>query len=176
VVGARELHEHQAFSYAGRCGNYGFLEDYTAEVRGVHLNVVVTVTFNEAGRAQQLVVNHRPRAALLYLSRLMGEKFAGPHCRALPHQRFVNRRTAKGLARHLEDGLYHRSLLDLLRTTGHPIPPEGDDRTPDSSGEREDLGVRGVPGADTRAPTMLDSCRRSVAAGHLPVRVLGFGF
>ena len=33
--------------------------------------------FNEAGQAQHLVVNHRPRSALLYLSRLMGEKFAG---------------------------------------------------------------------------------------------------
>ena len=52
-------------------------EDYTTEVRGVHLKVVVTVTFNEAGQAQHLVVNHRPRSALLFLSRLMGEKFAG---------------------------------------------------------------------------------------------------
>lgn len=43
----------------------------------MHLKVVVTVTFNEAGQAQHLVVNHRPRSALLYLSRLMGEKFAG---------------------------------------------------------------------------------------------------
>jgi hypothetical protein len=77
VVGARERYEHQEFSYAGPCGDYGFLEDYTTEVRGVHLKVVVTVTFNEAGQAQHLVVNHRPRSALLYLSRLMGEKFAG---------------------------------------------------------------------------------------------------
>jgi hypothetical protein len=38
---------------------------------------VVTVILNEAGQAQHLVVNHRPRSALLFLSRLMGEKFAG---------------------------------------------------------------------------------------------------
>lgn len=47
-------------------GDYGFLEDYTTEVRGVHLKVVVTVTFNEAGQALHLVVNHRPRSALLF--------------------------------------------------------------------------------------------------------------
>jgi hypothetical protein len=33
----------------GPCGDYGFLADYTGDVRGVHLKVVVTVTFNEAG-------------------------------------------------------------------------------------------------------------------------------
>jgi hypothetical protein len=43
----------------------------------VHLSVVVIVTFNEAGQTQHLVVNHRPRNALLFLSRAMGEKFAG---------------------------------------------------------------------------------------------------
>jgi hypothetical protein len=77
VVGARELYDNQQLSYAGPCGDYGFLEDYTTDVRGVHLKVVVTVTFNEAGQAQRIVVNHRPRSALLFLSRVMGEKFAG---------------------------------------------------------------------------------------------------
>jgi hypothetical protein len=77
VLGAKELYEYQEFSYAGPCGEYGFLEDYITEVRGAHLKVVVTVTFNEAGQAQHLVVNHRPRSALLVLSRAMAEKFAG---------------------------------------------------------------------------------------------------
>jgi hypothetical protein len=77
VVGARELYENQLFSYAGPCGDFGFLEEYTTEVRGVHLKVVVTVTFNEAGQAQRVVVNHRPRTALLFLSRATHEKFAG---------------------------------------------------------------------------------------------------
>jgi hypothetical protein len=77
VVGARELYEYQDFSYAGPCGEYGFLEVYTTEVRGAHLKVVVTVTFNEAGQTQAIVVNHRPRTALLALSRAMHEKFAG---------------------------------------------------------------------------------------------------
>jgi hypothetical protein len=77
VLGARELYEYQDFSYAGPCGDFGFLEVYTTEVRGVQLKVVVTVTFNEAGQAQQVVVNHRPRSALLFLSHAMHDKFAG---------------------------------------------------------------------------------------------------
>jgi hypothetical protein len=32
---------------------------------------------NETGQAQQVVVNHRPRGALLFLSHAMHDKFAG---------------------------------------------------------------------------------------------------
>ena len=39
--------------------------------------VAVVVTFNEAGQTQEIVVNHRPRSALLSFSRVMLEKFAG---------------------------------------------------------------------------------------------------
>jgi hypothetical protein len=39
--------------------------------------VVVWVTFNAAGQTQQVVVNHRPRSALLSFSRLMLEKYSG---------------------------------------------------------------------------------------------------
>ena len=39
--------------------------------------VVVVVNFNDAGQTQQIVVNHRPRSALLSFSRVMLEKFAG---------------------------------------------------------------------------------------------------
>jgi len=77
VVTARELYEHQEFNFAGPVGDYGFVEDYTTEVRGEHIGVVVWVTFNAAGQTQQVVVNHRPRSALLFFSRLMLEKFAG---------------------------------------------------------------------------------------------------
>jgi hypothetical protein len=77
VVGARELYENQQFSYAGPCGGNGFLEDYTTEVRGQHMSVIVLVTRNAAGQAQRIVVNHRPRSALLFFSRAMLEKFAG---------------------------------------------------------------------------------------------------
>jgi hypothetical protein len=77
VVQARELYEFQDFHFTGDYGDNGFLEDYTAQVRGEPLNVIVTVTRNAAGKAQHLVVNHRPRKSLLLFSRLMHEKFAG---------------------------------------------------------------------------------------------------
>ena len=77
VVTAREVYDNQQFNFAGPVGDYGFVEDYTTEVRGVHTNVVVWVTFNAAGQTRQVVVNHRPRSALLSFSRLMLEKFAG---------------------------------------------------------------------------------------------------
>lgn len=77
MVVARQQYENQVFSYAGPCGDYGFVEDYTAEVRGVPTRVIVLVTYNTAGQTQRIVVNHRPRSALLSFSRLMLEKFAG---------------------------------------------------------------------------------------------------
>ncbi|MGW1587991.1 hypothetical protein [Streptomyces sp. NPDC002386] len=77
VVKARELYEFQDFSYAGDFGDKGFLEIYDASVQGEPLKVVVTVTRNAAGQAQDLAVLHRPRHSLLLFSRLMHEKFAG---------------------------------------------------------------------------------------------------
>ncbi|OMC50122.1 hypothetical protein [Mycobacterium sp. IS-1264] len=77
VVTAREVYDNQEFRFAGLAGDYGFVGDYTTEINGVHTNVVVWVTFNAAGQTQQVVVNHRPRSALLSFSRLMLEKFTG---------------------------------------------------------------------------------------------------
>ena len=77
VVAAREIYEFQDFHYAGPCGENSFLEDYTSSVRGVPLYVIVLVTFNAAGQAHRVVVNHRPRSSLLLLSRVMLERFAG---------------------------------------------------------------------------------------------------
>ncbi|MFE6760621.1 hypothetical protein ACFVDQ_44750 [Streptomyces sp. NPDC057684] len=77
VVKARELYEFQDFSYADDFGDNGFLEIYDASIEGEPLKVVVTVTRNAAGQAQDLAVLHRPRNSLLLFSRLMHEKFAG---------------------------------------------------------------------------------------------------
>jgi len=77
VVAAKELYDNQQFSYAGPCGEDGFLEVYTTDIHGVHTRVIVLVNFNDAGQAQQIVVNHRPRSALLAFSRVMLEKFSG---------------------------------------------------------------------------------------------------
>ncbi|WP_144418319.1 hypothetical protein [Mycobacterium sp. EPa45] len=78
VVTAKELYDNQQFSYAGPFGdNEGFLEIYTTEVRGVPVAVNVVVTFNAAGQTHHITVNHRPRSALLFVARVLREKFAG---------------------------------------------------------------------------------------------------
>jgi hypothetical protein len=79
TVTAREIYEDQEFSFAGDYGDNGFLELYTAQVRGEPTSVVVTVTSNAAGEAQHVVINHRPRSSVLLVSRLLGEKLAGTH-------------------------------------------------------------------------------------------------
>jgi hypothetical protein len=80
VVTAKTLYEYQEFNYAGPYGDNGFLEDYTTQVHGEPVGVIVTVTRNAAGQTQHLVVNHRPRSSMLLVSRLLGEKFADtPH-------------------------------------------------------------------------------------------------
>ena len=77
VLTARELYEHQDFKFTGNYGDNGFLEDYTCKIHGEPTSVVVTVTRNAVGKAQHIVVNHRPRSSVLLFARLMGEKFAG---------------------------------------------------------------------------------------------------
>jgi hypothetical protein len=77
---AREQYEQQEFHYAGPCGQQSFVEDYSSLVRGVPTHVVVLVSSNGAGQTQHVVVNHRPRDAMLQFSRVMLEEFAGtPH-------------------------------------------------------------------------------------------------
>jgi hypothetical protein len=73
----RTLYDDQVFNFAGPYGEDGFLEDYTARVRGETIGNVVLVTRNAAGQAQHIVANYRPRTTLLFLSRLIGEHFAG---------------------------------------------------------------------------------------------------
>ncbi|MFZ0716818.1 hypothetical protein [Mycobacterium sp.] len=77
LVAARELYDQQEFNYAGPSGESGFLEDYSSLVRGTPTYVVVLVSFNATGQTQRVVVNHRPRSAMLQFSRLMLERFAG---------------------------------------------------------------------------------------------------
>jgi hypothetical protein len=77
VLEARELYEHQEFQFTGDYGDNGFLEEYTCQIQGEPTSVVVTVTRNAAGKAQHLVVNHRPRSSVMLFARVMGEKYAG---------------------------------------------------------------------------------------------------
>jgi hypothetical protein len=77
LVFIRKLYERQEFHFAGPYGDKGFLEDYTAWVRGEPLGNVVLITRNDAGQTQHIVGNYRPRSTLLLLSQLVGEHFAG---------------------------------------------------------------------------------------------------
>ena len=78
VTSIRALYESQEFNFAGPYGENGFLEDYTAQVRGGgQIGNVVLVTRNAAGQAQHIVANYRPRTTLLHMSRLIGEQLAG---------------------------------------------------------------------------------------------------
>lgn len=77
VVKARDFYENQQFSFAEQVGDYGFIEEYTTDVRGAHIKVIVVVNFNEAGQTQRIVVNHRPRSELLVFSRAMLDAFEG---------------------------------------------------------------------------------------------------
>jgi hypothetical protein len=78
VTSIRALYDSQEFNFAGPYGENGFLEDYTAQVRGgEQIGNVVLVARNAAGQAQHIVANYRPRTTLLLLSRLIGEQLAG---------------------------------------------------------------------------------------------------
>jgi hypothetical protein len=76
VTYIRTLYDSQDFNFAGPYGANGFIEDYTAHVRGEPLGNVVLVTRNDAGQVQHIVANYRPRTTLLLVSRLVGEHFA----------------------------------------------------------------------------------------------------
>lgn len=77
VTDARVLYENQQIQFTGNYGDNGFLEEYTCNIQGQPTRVVVTVKRNAAGKAQHLVVNHRPRSSVLLFARLMGQKYAG---------------------------------------------------------------------------------------------------
>ena len=77
VLDARDLYEDQELSFAGDYGDIGFIEEYTCLIQGEPTSAVATITRNAAGKAQRIVVNHRPRSSVLLFARLMGEKYAG---------------------------------------------------------------------------------------------------
>ena len=77
VVAIRTIYDYQEFHFAGPYGGNGWLEDYTAGVRGQPISNVTVVTRNADGQTQHVVGNYRPRSTLLLLSRLINEHFAG---------------------------------------------------------------------------------------------------
>lgn len=77
IGGARQLYDRQDFNVVGPWGDHGFIEDYTAEIRGTPIGAVHLIEFNADGQAQHIIVNYRPLTALMLFSRLLREKFAG---------------------------------------------------------------------------------------------------
>jgi hypothetical protein len=77
VLDARELYQQHEFHFTGNYGDNGFIEEYTCLIQGAPTSAVVTVTRNAAGKAQHIVVNHRPRSSVLLFARIMGEKYIG---------------------------------------------------------------------------------------------------
>jgi hypothetical protein len=73
----RSLYERQEHRFVGPYAENRFLEDYVAEVRGEPIGCIVLVTRNATGQTQHVMVGYRPRSALLLLSRLVRQKFAG---------------------------------------------------------------------------------------------------
>ena len=55
VVAIRTVYDYQAFHFAGPYGNNGWLEDYTAGVRGEPIGNITVVTRDAAGQAQHIV-------------------------------------------------------------------------------------------------------------------------
>ena len=77
IGGARGLYDRQDFNFASPCGDNGFIEDYTAEVRGRPLGAVHLITFNADGQAKHIAANYRPLGSVMFFSRLLRERFAG---------------------------------------------------------------------------------------------------
>ncbi|RLP83221.1 hypothetical protein D9V34_08310 [Mycetocola lacteus] len=74
---ARTLYDYQEFNFVGPYGDNGFVEDYTAIFRGNPIGSVVVINFNEAGQAQQIIINHRPLTSVVRWTTLMREHFTG---------------------------------------------------------------------------------------------------
>jgi hypothetical protein len=77
LVAIRTLYDYQNFNFAGPYGDKGWIEDYTAGVRGEPISNITLIASNAAGKAQHIVGNYRPRTTGLLLSRLIAEKLAG---------------------------------------------------------------------------------------------------
>jgi hypothetical protein len=77
IGGVRELYDRQDFNFAGPWGDDGFIEDYTAEVRGKPLGCLHLIAFNADGEAQHIAANYRPLSSLMFFSRLLRERIAG---------------------------------------------------------------------------------------------------
>ena len=77
IGGVRRLYDRQDFNFAGPWGGHGFIEDYTAVVRGRPLGCLHLITFDADGQAQHIAAHYRPLSSGLFFSRLLRESLAG---------------------------------------------------------------------------------------------------
>jgi hypothetical protein len=77
IGGVRELYDRQDFNFAGPWGDNGFIEDYTAEVRGRPLGCLHLITFSADGQTQHIAAHYRPLSSGMFFSRLLRERLAG---------------------------------------------------------------------------------------------------
>jgi hypothetical protein len=76
IGGVRALYDRQDFNFAGPCGDNGFIEDYTAEVRGKPIGCFHLITFDADGQTQHIAAHYRPLSSLLTFSHLLREWLA----------------------------------------------------------------------------------------------------
>ena len=77
LVTIRGLYDRQTVNLAAPWGDDRFVEDYTAQVRGQPIACVVLVTLNAGGQPRHIAASYRPLSSVLFVSRLLGQKFAG---------------------------------------------------------------------------------------------------
>jgi len=71
---AMPLYDFQHFTYRDDFGTAFFMESYRAEIRSVPIECSVLVHMNAQGKADSILINHRPLDAALLFSRLMWEQ------------------------------------------------------------------------------------------------------
>ena len=92
VVAIRELYDYQEFNSVGPYGENGWIEDYTARVRGKPIGNLTLVTSDANGRAQRIVGNYRPPEHAAGLVPAAGREIRRHlDSRALPHRRVLKK-------------------------------------------------------------------------------------
>jgi hypothetical protein len=118
IGGVRELYDRQDFSFAGPFGDNGFIEDYTAQVRGTPLGCLHLITFDAQGAARHIAAHYRPLSSLMFFSGLLRERLAGtPYA-----ERFLAASRRRRLCRPAPP-LASGSLVGRVVPPGPPRPP-----------------------------------------------------
>jgi hypothetical protein len=91
LVDIPSLYDYQEFNFAGPYGDGGWLEDYTAGVRGEPVSSVTLVARGAAGQTQHRGQLPAPEHTAAVVTAGRREVRGHPHWRALPRQHVVKR-------------------------------------------------------------------------------------